>query len=125
VAEGGVRQLAASIPNAPVRHALIAAYHVGFTATFDHLMAIAAVVALVGAVGSLILVRQRDFVPSLSLDDEEASGATGGSADDGGAAEAAAGLIVSPAPSAPPTPAASAPHSQVPAREAPTSTPAK
>ncbi len=125
VAEGGVRQLAASIPDAPVRHALIAAYHVGFTATFDHLMAIAAVVSLVGAVGSLILVRQRDFVPSLSLDDEEASGAVGGSGDDVGAAEAA-GLITSPAPSATPRPsAASSPHAQVPAREAPTSTPAK
>jgi MFS family permease len=120
VAEGGVRQLAASIPDVPVRHALIAAYHVGFTATFDHLMAIAAVVSLVGAVGSLILVRQRDFVPSLSLDDEEASGAVGGSADDAAAddvaaAEAGAGLITSPAPSA----------ASVPAREAPTSTPAK
>jgi hypothetical protein len=118
VAEGGVRQLAASIPDGTVRHALIAAYHVGFTATFDHLMAIAAVVSLVGAVGSLILVRQRDFVPSLSLDDEAV--AVEGSADDIRAAEAGAGLITSPTRSPTPTP-----HSQVPARQAPTTTPAK
>ncbi len=54
--------------------------------TFDHLMGIAAVVAFVGAVGCLFLVRQRDFVPSL---DEGEWGADAG--DDpgtpGGAAE--------------------------------------
>ncbi len=66
---GGIRQAAAAIPTAPVRDALVEAYKVGFTATFDHLMAIATAVAFVGAVGSLVFVRQRDFVPSVSPDD--------------------------------------------------------
>jgi hypothetical protein len=62
----GIRQAAASLPTAQARETLIDAYKVGFTMTFDHLMAIASVVAIVGAVGSLALVRQRDFVPSVS-----------------------------------------------------------
>ena len=65
ISGGGIREAAAGIPSAGVRNALIDAYKVGFTATFDHLMAIATAVAFVGAVGSLLLVRQRDFVPSL------------------------------------------------------------
>ncbi len=62
---GGIREAAASVPSAGVRTALIDAYKVGFTTTFDHLMAIATAVAFVGAVGSLLFVRQRDFVPSV------------------------------------------------------------
>jgi EmrB/QacA subfamily drug resistance transporter len=65
VAGGGVRQVAASIPVA-ARHALINAYEVGFTTTFNHLMSIAMWTALIGAVAALALVRQRDFVPSYS-----------------------------------------------------------
>jgi hypothetical protein len=58
-----VREVAASIPPA-ARHALISAYQVGFTTTFNHLMSIAMWTALIGAVAALALVRQRDFVPS-------------------------------------------------------------
>ncbi len=63
-AGGDVRAAAASLPAGAVRTTLINAYQVGFTATFNHLMDIALVTALVGAVGSFFLVRQRDFVPS-------------------------------------------------------------
>ncbi len=66
---GGIREAAASIPTTGARDALIGAYKIGFTATFDHLMAIATAIAFVGAVGSLAFVRQRDFVPSVSPDE--------------------------------------------------------
>ena len=59
-------------PTPAARDALLNAYRIGFTSTFDHLMAIATVVALVGAVGSLVLVRQRDFVPSYAAGEEGA-----------------------------------------------------
>jgi EmrB/QacA subfamily drug resistance transporter len=71
ISGGGINQAAASVHSAAAREALISAYRVGFTSTFDHLMAIAAVVASVGALGSLFLVRQRDFVPSYSDDDAD------------------------------------------------------
>jgi EmrB/QacA subfamily drug resistance transporter len=79
IAGGGVRQVAATIGNGGVRHTLVGAYQSGFTATFNHLMAIATVVALVGSVGTLVLVRQRDFVPSYAADAEDpgAAAATG------------------------------------------------
>ncbi len=60
----GVRDAAAAIPVAPVRDALLSAYQIGFTKTLNHLMDIGSIIAVVGAVGCLILVRQRDFVPS-------------------------------------------------------------
>jgi EmrB/QacA subfamily drug resistance transporter len=66
VATGSVRQAAAAIPSEAGRHALLTAYQTGFVSTFDHLMGISAVVAMVGAVGTLILVRQKDFVPSIA-----------------------------------------------------------
>ena len=66
---GGIRDAASSLRTTGARDALISAYKIGFTTTFDRLMAIATAVALVGAVGSLALVRQRDFVPSVSADD--------------------------------------------------------
>jgi EmrB/QacA subfamily drug resistance transporter len=75
---GGIREAVTSIPTAGARDALIAAYKVGFTATFDHLMAIATAIAFVGAVSSLAFVRQRDFVPSVSPD-EPGSGPVPGS----------------------------------------------
>ncbi len=68
VADGAVRQAAAGDGNGAVRHALLSAYQAGFTTTFNHLMAIATVVALVGSLGTLALVRQRDFVPSYAAD---------------------------------------------------------
>jgi EmrB/QacA subfamily drug resistance transporter len=58
---GEVRQVAASYP-AAARQALLNAYHVGFSASLNHLMDIGAIVAFVGAVCGFALVRQRDFV---------------------------------------------------------------
>ena len=65
LASGGVREAAAAIPVASARNALLTAYRSGFVTTFNHLMTIATVVAFVGAVGCLFLVRQKDFVPSV------------------------------------------------------------
>ena len=62
----GIHDAAAAVPSAQARQALIDAYRSGFATTLDRLMVIGMVVALVGAVGSLVLVRQRDFVPSYS-----------------------------------------------------------
>ncbi len=59
---GEVRAVAAGIPNASARAALLHAYHIGFSTSLNHLMEIGGVVALVGAVGAFALVRQRDFV---------------------------------------------------------------
>jgi EmrB/QacA subfamily drug resistance transporter len=61
---GGVRAALPSLPSAAARNALLSAYRVGFSATFDHLEIIGAIIAFVGAVGSFTLVRQRDFVLS-------------------------------------------------------------
>ena len=74
VSGGGVRQVAASIPSAAARHALINAYQVGFTTTFNHLMSIAMWTSLIGAVAALALVRQRDFVPSYSVSHRPTTG---------------------------------------------------
>ncbi len=81
VATGAVRQAAAAVPDGAGRTALLDAYRVGFVSTFDHLMGIAAVVALVGAVGCLFLVRQKDFVPSIG--DGEWTPTTAGDPGDG------------------------------------------
>lgn len=59
---GGVRQASSAIPSAAARDALLQAYRSGFTATFNHLMVISTVIAAVGALAALALVRQRDFV---------------------------------------------------------------
>jgi EmrB/QacA subfamily drug resistance transporter len=64
LAGGGVRDALPSIPSAAARDALLQAYRVGFSSTLDHLMIIGAVIALIGSIGSFVLVRQRDFVPS-------------------------------------------------------------
>jgi EmrB/QacA subfamily drug resistance transporter len=63
---GGVRQVAASIPPGAGRQALLSAYQDGFATTFNHLMGIAAILAMVGAIACLFLVRQKDFVPSFA-----------------------------------------------------------
>jgi MFS family permease len=62
---GGVRSVSATLAP-PARQALLGAYRVGFTATLNHLMIIAAVIAAVGSVAAFGLVRQRDFVPSFA-----------------------------------------------------------
>ncbi|MGD0749282.1 MAG: MFS transporter [Acidimicrobiales bacterium] len=62
LAAGEVQQVAASIPVVAARHALLNAYHTGFSSTINHLMDIAAVVAFVGVLCGFILVRQSDFV---------------------------------------------------------------
>ncbi|HEY6474043.1 MAG TPA: MFS transporter [Acidimicrobiales bacterium] len=59
---GGVRATAQQIPAAGPRNALLSAYHQGFSTTINHLMLIGAIVAFVGAVAGLTLVRQRDFI---------------------------------------------------------------
>ncbi|HSZ37730.1 MAG TPA: MFS transporter [Acidimicrobiales bacterium] len=59
---GQVQQAAQHIPFAGARAALTSAYHVGFSTTLNHLMIIGAIVAFVGAVAAVALVRQRDFV---------------------------------------------------------------
>jgi hypothetical protein len=61
---GQVHAATNAIPVAAARQALLDAYRVGFASTIDHLMIIGAVVAFVGALGSLLLIRQRDFVLS-------------------------------------------------------------
>lgn len=61
---GGVRQAVAHIPLPAARTALVDAYRAGFASTFNHLMGIASVVALTGAIGAFFLVRQKDFVIS-------------------------------------------------------------
>jgi EmrB/QacA subfamily drug resistance transporter len=62
VQAGGVREAAAAIPSAPAGAALLHAYRVGFSHTFNELMVIGAVISLVGALFAFVLVRQRDFV---------------------------------------------------------------
>ena len=64
-----------SIPSASGRQALLSAYQDGFASTFNHLMAIAAVIAMVGAIGCLFLVRQKDFVPSVAPGEQPAPAA--------------------------------------------------
>jgi hypothetical protein len=59
---GEVRTVAAAIPDPSARAALLHAYHIGFSTSLNHLMTIGGIVALVGAVASFALVRQRDFI---------------------------------------------------------------
>jgi len=96
ISGGNIREVATTMP-AGARHTLVSAYQVGFTTTLNHLMAIATVVALVGAVGSFALVRQRDFVPSYS----PAPGGTPGGAPQGPPGGAPAGEEGAPGPLAP------------------------
>jgi EmrB/QacA subfamily drug resistance transporter len=44
------------------RSTLLHAYHMGFSTTLNHLMLIAAIVAVIGSVAGFVLVRQRDFI---------------------------------------------------------------
>jgi len=63
---GGVRQAAVSVPPGAGRQALLSAYQEAFATTMNHLMGIAAAIAIVGAIGCLFLVRQKDFVLSVA-----------------------------------------------------------
>jgi EmrB/QacA subfamily drug resistance transporter len=58
---GGIRPVAAHL-SPPMSHGLITAYQSGFSTTMNHLMLISSIVALVGAVMGIGLVRQKDFV---------------------------------------------------------------
>ncbi len=60
---GQGRELAARMPP-PVRDMVLGAYRSSFAGALDQLLLIAGIVALVGAVGGFVLVRQRDFVAS-------------------------------------------------------------
>jgi EmrB/QacA subfamily drug resistance transporter len=63
MAAGEVQQAisSAKLP-AAARSTLLHAYHIGFSGTFNHLMLIGAILALVGSIMGYGLVRQRDFV---------------------------------------------------------------
>jgi EmrB/QacA subfamily drug resistance transporter len=69
IAGGDVRQVVSALPPGAGRATLVHAYKVGFVTTFNHLMGIALLTALVGAIGCFFLVRQRDFVPSHNPDE--------------------------------------------------------
>jgi EmrB/QacA subfamily drug resistance transporter len=75
---GAVRQ-AMQTMSAPAQSALLAAYRVGFSGTLNELLHIAAVVALLGAVLALVLVRQKDFVPSFAGDGARTAAASASS----------------------------------------------
>jgi hypothetical protein len=62
---GQVRTAVAHLPAAQ-SDAVLAAYRAAFASTLDHLMAIGAVLALLGSIAGFALVRQRDFVPSFA-----------------------------------------------------------
>ncbi len=62
---GAVRQVLPHVP-AAARGTLLHAYRVGFSASLNDLLLIGTVVAAVGAVLAVALVRQKDFVPSFT-----------------------------------------------------------
>jgi EmrB/QacA subfamily drug resistance transporter len=63
VTSGATKKAAAAVPPSQ-RDKLIAVGHDAFINGLNHLLVVAAVVAFVGAALALVLVRQRDFVPS-------------------------------------------------------------
>ncbi len=69
ISQGLVRQAAANLRSGAAQNALLSAYRTGFTTTFNHLMTIATVIAAIGGLAALALVRQRDFVPSINLEE--------------------------------------------------------
>jgi len=76
---GEVQAVASSIPVPAARHALLSAYHVGFSTTLNHLMDIAAVVAFVGVLCGFLLVRQSDFVvPTATVRPADGGASAGG-----------------------------------------------
>jgi len=82
MASGQVRTVVATLPRAQSQ-AVLSAYRIGFSSTLDHLMMIAAGIALAGSLLSFALTRQRDFVISRSpAAAGEASGADGAGPDE-------------------------------------------
>lgn len=77
MASGQVRTVVRRLPDAQ-SHAVLHAYRVGFASSLDHLALIAAAVALVGAVFSFVLVRERDFVAARGRGGEEGGQEGGG-----------------------------------------------
>ena len=65
--DGAVRAIAAATHSASASRVLLHAYAVGFTGSFRGLVTIAGALAFVGAVAALVLIRQRDFVPSVAV----------------------------------------------------------
>jgi EmrB/QacA subfamily drug resistance transporter len=59
-ASGSTEQLARSLPG-PVRQALSSAFGAAFTSALNEILVIGAIVAIIGAIGGLVLVRNRDF----------------------------------------------------------------
>jgi hypothetical protein len=74
LATGQVQNAVTSLPPGQA-HALTSAYHAGFASSLNEILVIGAAIALAGALGSFILVRQRDFVPSYSPAAEAGQGA--------------------------------------------------
>jgi len=60
-ASGSTGRLAQTLPP-PLRNALVGAFHTAFAGALNEILLIAAAVALVGAVGGLVLVRRSDFI---------------------------------------------------------------
>lgn len=107
---GAVRQAMEALPG-PARSVLLAAYRVGFSGTLNELLRIGAVVALLGALLALALVRQKDFVPSFAGDGARAGtpgtpaapgtpGAPGASSEPGAAGPGGNGQDAHPNPEA-------------------------
>jgi EmrB/QacA subfamily drug resistance transporter len=75
-ASGSTGQLARSLPP-PVRRAVVRSFDAAFTSALNEILLIAAVAALIGAIGGLILVRSRDFiVPERAASEAESAPAT-------------------------------------------------
>jgi EmrB/QacA subfamily drug resistance transporter len=60
-ASGSTGRLAQTLPPT-LRHALVGAFHTAFAGALNEILLIAAVVALAGAIGGLVLVRRSDFI---------------------------------------------------------------
>jgi hypothetical protein len=63
IQQGNVAQAINAVP-ASLRAPLVAAIHASFASALDVLLVVSAVLALVGAAGSGVLIRRRDFVIS-------------------------------------------------------------
>jgi len=60
-ASGSTGRLAQTLPPT-LRHALVGAFHTAFAGALNEILLIAAALALVGAIGGLVLVRRSDFI---------------------------------------------------------------
>ena len=64
VQQGNAGQVIGAVPDSQCRGPLVAAIHSSFASTLDILLFVSAVLALVGAVCAVTLIRSRDFVVS-------------------------------------------------------------